>query len=151
VPPFSVPFTQSSSVPFPPLLFRLGKNIMSSVGNRLFQQSDLVCSFSSFYYSFYTRNSIVTIYIWRSRGIKRKNISYVVVATYSIIFVYTFSAIVYNYTSSRCRNVMDVIPRHSTEDCDLSPEISTTTIHTLHLTYNISFILVMTSVYSSIH
>ena len=106
------------------LLLGLGENTISSAGNRLLQQIDVVCYFSS-PYSFSAYNSIITIHIQRSKGIKRKNISHiVVVATYSkIMFASTFRSIVYNYTSIRYRNVTDAIQAIQTEDCDLSAEI----------------------------
>lgn len=55
---------------------------------------------------------------------KEENISYVVAATYSKRILVPVLALVYNYTSIRCCNVMDVVPSYSMEDCILHQRIS---------------------------
>jgi hypothetical protein len=100
----SVHFVQTIHVTFPLLLLGLGENTMSLAGNRLLQHSDLLCVFFSSSYRFSVCNSIITIYTAADQRHKEEKYFCVFVATYpNITFANTFSATVYDYTSSRCR------------------------------------------------
>jgi hypothetical protein len=120
-PPLSVPFPQSIGVPFPLLLLRLSKNIISSVGNRLLQQSDLLCFFSSSY-SFSACNSYYHTTYPEIKRHKEQKYLIMVIFTYSkIMFAPAFST--YGYVSIRCRNIIDAKSFNRRFCCNPSAEI----------------------------